>query len=275
MLTGFVRAGGRTGARNHILVLPSVVCATHAAGEIAADGRAIVLTHQHGCLHVGDDARHTEAALVGVATNPNVGGVVVASLGCETIQGRRLARRIGECGQRVRFVGIQEEGGTAVAVARGREAVSTLAAEATVDTRAPAGAAGLIVGIDAAVDDDLVFDLRAALEVRGARSLVSPRPGAEGHVALAGDGAAVIVSLLAGDRVPLGFAVCPVLAVGREPVLLEALRDDFDLDAVGASSPALAARVADAVLRTCDGARTAAERRGARDFVLHRLAMTM
>lgn len=274
-LTGYLRADGRAGARNHVLVLPSVVCSTHAAGEIARGSGAIALTHQHGCLHVGDDLRHTDEALRGLATNPNVGGVVVVGLGCETIQGRRLARRIGEARQRVRFVGIQQEGGTAAAVARGRFAVTELTAQLAVDTRAPLPTAALLVGIEAEPDDPLVPVLRGALEARGVRTSVAPWSGAEGHAWLAAAGAGVIVSLLVGDRAPMGAGACPLLAVGRDHSLFEALRDDFDMAADGPPTPELAAHVADAAVRACAGEATAAERRGAHDFVLRRLAITM
>src|SRR6185437_9988593 len=82
--SGYRRAGGAVGVRNHLLVLPSVVCSTHVAGEIAAAADGVGVVHQHGCLQVGDDLQHSERLLTGVAANPNVGAVLVVSLGCET-----------------------------------------------------------------------------------------------------------------------------------------------------------------------------------------------
>jgi len=277
-VTGFRRPDGRFGVRNHLLVLPSVVCATHAAGEIARASGAVALTHQHGCLHVGDDLAHTGEALVGTAVNPDVGGVVVVSLGCETLKGRRLARRIGERGQRVRFVGIQQAGGTERAVAEGRAAVAELAGALARDVREPLPPGALTVGVDAAPGDPLAALLRGQLAARGASALAlgpDDGVGAETHVALAAAGAQVIVSLLRGERAPLGFVVCPVLAVGCGNPLAAALADDFDLALDGTPTEADAARVADAALAAAAGIATASERRGARDFVLRRLAMTM
>jgi altronate dehydratase len=276
-LTGFVRPDGRVGVRNHVLVLPSVVCSSHSALEVA-DGvdSAIAITHQHGCLHVGDDLVHTERELVGTATNPNVAGVVVVSLGCETINGARLAREIEARGQRVELVGIQHAGGTRHAIAAGREAVARLRAAAEAE-RAPIGPDALVVGIDAA-DDPLVAPLRAALTAAGMTVLpATPEPrGAEAHVALAGAGAQVIVSLPVPEEAPIGFAICPVVAVGRDTELHEALADDFDVHVLPEeTAERLAERIAARVHEHAGGPPTASERRGARDFVLHRLAVTM
>jgi altronate dehydratase large subunit len=260
------RPDGRYGVRDHVLVLPSVVCSTNAAQTIARETGATYVTHQHGCLHVGDDLRHTEGALIGTATNPNVGAVVVVSLGCETIQGRRLARRIEDAGQRVAFVGIQQEGGTERAVAAGRAAVEEF--RALLDAVAPESPpdAALAVGLDR--PDDA---MRGALQGRGWQVVGAPEglSAGEAHVALAGAGAQVIVSVRGAGEAPLGFAVCPVVAVAQDPAMYAALHDDFDV------APGSVADVVDRVQATLDGEPTASERRGARDFVLHRLAVTM
>jgi len=265
-VTGRRRSDGRYGVRDHVLVLPSVVCSTNAAETIARESGAVHITHQHGCLHVGDDLRHTEGALIGTATNPNVGAVVVVSLGCETIQGRRLARRIEDAGQRVAFVGIQAEGGTERAVAAGRDAVAEFRELLDAAPAEPLPDDAVVVGLDR--PDDA---LRAALEARGWQVVDAPEglSAAESHVALAGAGAQVIVSLRGAGEAPLGFAVCPVVAVGRDPAMYAALHDDFDLGEAGVDE--VVARVE----ATLAGEPTASERRGARDFVLHRLAVTM
>ncbi len=273
-VTGFPRPGGAAGVRNHVLVLPSVVCSSHAAHEIARDTRAKVITHQHGCLHVGDDLRHTEHELIGTATNPNVGAAVVVGLGCETIQGRRLATRIAQLGQRVTFVGIQMEGGTARAIERGREALAELFATLDDEPREAVAPERLLVGIDAP-RDPVVGPLRDRLSELGVGSVTAEEvEGAASHVALASRGAQVIVSLRGPGEGPTGFAVCPVVAVSRDEKLFAALRDDFDLDA-GDDEASLPGRIADAVLAVAAGDATASEHRGARDFVLHRLAVTM
>jgi altronate dehydratase large subunit len=304
-LQGYPRSDGRLGARNHVLVLPSVVCAGLAAERIGADG-AIAIVHQHGCAHVGDDVINTERAFLGVATNPNVGAVVVVSLGCETIQGRRLAGRIADQGQRIEFVGIQAEGGTEPTVARGSTAVQELRAELVRQDRSPAAAEGFLLGIEVGRGGDMVLASRLAqaavdagagaiLAVPGQPAENLPPPwagapivtyaerapaglsvmadageGAEQQVGLAGCGAQVIVSLRAPGQAPIGFATCPVVAVAGDEGMYAALADDYDLGP-GATGEEIFERAVTAF----NGDLTASERRGSRDFALRRLARTM
>ncbi len=110
---------GRAGCRSHLLVLPSVVCATRVAAAIAEALGGVTITHQHGCSQVGDDGVRTRDAFEQIACNPNVAAALVVGLGCETVQGAALAARIAERGQLVAFNGIQEQGGSAACVASG------------------------------------------------------------------------------------------------------------------------------------------------------------
>jgi altronate dehydratase len=245
------------------------VCSTLAARRIA-EGRAVAIVHQHGCGHVGDDVINTERAFLGVATNPNVGGVVVVGLGCETIAGRRLASRIEQRGQRVCFVGIQAEGGIERTVVRGRAAVAGLRQQLDGLRREAQRASSFVVGIDA--DGPLADAVCGVAAQRGARAVRgSGAPGPGRHVELAAAGAQVIVSVRGRGQGPVGFAVCPVLAVAGDPGLYRALRDDFDLDGDAVDAETIFER---AVL-AFNGEQTASERRGAHDFVLRRLARSM
>jgi len=300
-LRGHRRGDGRLGARNHVLVLPSVVCADQTAALIGAEPGAIAVAHQHGCGQVGDDVAHTEKAFLGFATNPNVGAVVVVSLGCETIQGRRLAGLIEGRGQRLEFVGIQQLGGTFKTVDRGREAVGRLRAQLAEDRLVESGIGELVLGIAGdgpgeamhelaelalsagasvvvAVPDQARSDWASAVGIDYGRrapaglSLVEHAgDGAEQHLALAGAGAQVIVSLRGPGRAPQGFATGPVIAVAGDGGIFAALEDDFDLDGSRSGADQIWRRAVDVF----NGEQTASERRGARDFVLHRIARTM
>lgn len=300
-LRGRRRRDGRLGARNHVLVLPSVVCANQTATLIGSEPGAVAVVHQHGCGQVGDDVAHTERAFLGSATNPNVGAVVVVSLGCETIQGRRLARLIERGGQRVAFVGIQQLGGTFKTVDHGRLAVGRLRAELEADGLVEAGLEELVLGIASDGATRAVRELAEAARIAGASVVLAVPEGARGdwegapvigygqaaaagisvveqagegteqHLALAGAGAQVIVSLRGPGRAPQGFATGPVLAVAGDPGIYAALEDDFDLDGSSAGAEDVWRRV----ISVFNGEQTASEKRGARDFVLHRIARTM
>ncbi|MHB1570352.1 MAG: UxaA family hydrolase [Solirubrobacteraceae bacterium] len=274
-LTGYARADGDTGIRNRMLVLPSVVCATQVARELGEDAGAAAIVHQHGCLHVGDDLVHTERMLLGAALNPNIGAVLVVGLGCETIQGAKLARTLSERRPGVDYVGIQITGGTARALERGRAIVHDRLAELAGAPRMALEPGRIRIGIDRA-GDPLAEPLRAALEARGFATVVSENASAGGaHVELAAQGVHAIVSLCGSDEPPLGSAICPLIAVARDPELYLALADDFDVVAADGCHQQQARLIVEAVLAACAGEPTAAERRGALDFVLERRAVTM
>jgi altronate dehydratase large subunit len=272
-VNGYRRANGRVGARNHVLVLPSVVCSVLAAQRIATDG-AVSIGHQHGCGEVGDDAEHTRAVFEGVASNPNVAATLVVGLGCETVQGKALAVRLADRGLEVRYAGIQAEGGTERTVERGRELLRELADHARSAARDPVRIDELTIGLDDAAAP-FADDLDRLVRAGGATLVVAEGGrGFETHADLAAAGAQIIVSWCDAGEGPLGFVVCPVIAVSGDPELFAALRDDFDLDGTG--DPAeVAAAVWARVAVTFDGQQTASERRGAVDFSLRRLARTM
>lgn len=303
-LGGYPRSDGRVGARNHVLVLPAVVCATRVAKDIARAAGAATITHQHGCSQVGDDATRTGTALESVAAGPNVCAVLVIGLGCETLQGRRLASRIEARGQRTAFVGIQESGGSEPAVSIGTAEVTRLVREAHTAPRGQLVHDRLVIGIEASAEHPLLPPLVATALEHGVAVLAgdgpaaaalsssavhvdaygveaSPRPGAltilrsagvgpQQHVALAGAGVQVIVSFPGPGDGPVGFPVCPVVSVQGGSPLHAALASDFDV-----LSGASASELWHFVLDVIAGCLTAAERSRSAVFALERLAMTL
>ncbi len=124
----FPRPDGSVGVRNILVVLPTVACAGHVASRVAeAVPDAVAVVHQHGCAQIGEDAEMTFRTLAGVGRNPNVGAVLVVGLGCEQVAADALAEGIAQTGKPVATVGIQAEGGTSAAIARGRELLAGLA----------------------------------------------------------------------------------------------------------------------------------------------------
>lgn len=113
-LTGYKRPNGEVGIRNFILVMPTVVCANETARAIAEKvPGAIAISHQHGCAQLGRDSEQTRRTLIGFGSNPNVGGVIVVGLGCETVLAPPVAEAIKQrSGKPVEYLIIQEMGGT-------------------------------------------------------------------------------------------------------------------------------------------------------------------
>lgn len=127
-LLGYKRENGTYGIRNHILVIPTSVCAADTAAKIASQVEgAISLPNQHGCCQIGSDMTQTERTLAGYGKNPNVGAVLVVGLGCDGIQAHELAKDIKETGKPVESIVIQEEHGTLNTISLGGKVLRELA----------------------------------------------------------------------------------------------------------------------------------------------------
>lgn len=154
---GYLRPDGRVGTRNYIAVISSVNCsatvskavAAHFTAEVMArhpgvDG-VIALTHGGGCAFntKGEGYDYLTRTISGYASHPNVGGVLLIGLGCETNQIPHLLAREGLAeGDRLRTMTIQTVGGTRRTIAAGVEAVEQMmpGVGAAIRTAQPASA---------------------------------------------------------------------------------------------------------------------------------------
>lgn len=151
---GYVRGDGRAGIRNHVLILPSVVCSAQTALSIATRAPGTVsIYHQHGCAQVGEDAEQTFRTLAGTGSHPNVHGVVVVGLGCEGVSAERLAQEIAQTGKPVELVVIQEEGGSRRAAAVGERYAQTMLEAAEQAERTRVDVSQLVVGTECGGSD--------------------------------------------------------------------------------------------------------------------------
>jgi altronate dehydratase large subunit len=97
MLQGYLRADGRKGVRNVLVVAYLVECAHHVAREIT-------LPFREQRVHlIGFPGCYPNAYALGImeklCTHPNVGAALLVSLGCEGFDKRRLARTIEASGR--------------------------------------------------------------------------------------------------------------------------------------------------------------------------------
>lgn len=151
---GYRRPDGRVGVRNHVLILPTITCATQAAKQITELVQGTVsFIHQHGCAQVGVDYEQTFRTYVGMGTNPNVYGVVVLGLGCETHQARSVAGEIAKSGKPVEVVSIQDHGGTLMTIAEGARVAAKMVQDASALMREPFDFSELIVGTECGGSD--------------------------------------------------------------------------------------------------------------------------
>jgi altronate dehydratase large subunit len=142
---GYVRDNRRAGIRNHVLVLPSVICSSIVAESIAsAVPEAVCASHDHGCGQIGADKQQTRQTLLNVAENPNIAGVVVVGLGCETLDSRSIAADISVP---VRHTAIQTAGGTQAAIDEGSQAARDLVRQAGGEDRSTVNLDELTLGV--------------------------------------------------------------------------------------------------------------------------------
>ena len=129
---GYRRPDGSVGVRNHVLLLPTIVCATqvaHNAAQMVPGVRYV--GHPHGCAQIGDDWAQTMRTFIGYGSSPNVYGAVVIGLGCEALSANICAEGIRKkTGKPVELVLIQDLGGTLRAVEEAARAAALMMQDA-------------------------------------------------------------------------------------------------------------------------------------------------
>ena len=92
---GYRRENGKVGARNHVAVIPTVVCASEAAQAIANSVPGCIgFLHHQGCCQLPPDLERVTDTLIALGSSPNVGAVLIVSLGCEGTDVERLCAAI-------------------------------------------------------------------------------------------------------------------------------------------------------------------------------------
>ncbi len=152
---GYRRAEGRAGIRNHVLILPTCVCGSESARIVASQVKgAVNIVFNTGCSDVQANTEMSQKVLTGFACNPNVYGVVIIGLGCETVGHRELREKLqGMTSKPVVSFGIQEEGGTLRTIEKAVRAARELAAEAAMQQRERFPISELLLGIECGGSD--------------------------------------------------------------------------------------------------------------------------
>jgi altronate dehydratase large subunit len=152
---GYRRAEGRPGIRNHILILPSCACGSESSRIVASQVRgAVNIVFNTGCSDVAANTAMSQKVLTGFACNPNVYGVVIIGLGCETVGHKQLREKIQKMTSKpVVSFGIQEEGGTLKTIEKAVRAARELAAEAGMQQKELFDISELFMGIECGGSD--------------------------------------------------------------------------------------------------------------------------
>ncbi|PJI84274.1 altronate hydrolase/galactarate dehydratase [Yoonia maricola] len=169
MFEGYHRADGRVGTRNYLGILTSVNCSGSVAKFIAeaaeksglldafpnVDG-IVPITHGTGCGMSGENEGYATLfrTLSGYAQHPNFGGILLIGLGCEVMQvsalvGGRPIRADGA----LRYMTIQQEGGTRKTIEKGLAELRGIAELANKAMREPTPISHLTVGMQCGGSD--------------------------------------------------------------------------------------------------------------------------
>ena len=142
-MQGYQRADGRKGIRNVVAVAYLVECAHHVAREITYPYRdtAHVIGFP-GCF----PNEYAQKMMERLCTHPNVGAVLLVSLGCESFNRVKLENVVRDSGRAVETLVIQRTGGTRSAIAKGQDFVKQAVADLADAPRVPMDLSDLIIG---------------------------------------------------------------------------------------------------------------------------------
>ena len=166
---GYSRPDGRAGTRNYIAIISSVNCSATVSKNIAdyfnrqgglkqrpnIDG-VVALTQSGGCgvNNRGEGFRVLTRTLQGYARNPNVGGVLMIGLGCETNQVSQIVENYGlTLGPTFRTMTIQGAGGTRKAIEAGCQEIEAMLDQVNACRREPQSLSHLKVGLQCGGSD--------------------------------------------------------------------------------------------------------------------------
>ncbi|NCB51718.1 MAG: altronate dehydratase [Clostridia bacterium] len=152
---GFRRPDGTVGIRNHVLIMATVGCAAETAKAVADNlYGAVSFINQNGCGESSKNLQRTRNILIGMASNPNVYGVVAIGLGCEINKmDDFLAILRQRTGKPVESLLIQQEGGTISAVAKATKIAQKMIVEASKCRREECDISELLLGVECGGSD--------------------------------------------------------------------------------------------------------------------------
>ncbi len=151
---GYKRSDGHVGIRNHVVVMPGVICASGVAQKIANKTDVQYLYNPNGCAQNSKDTSITVQILSGMIANGNVYGALIVGLGCEGISEEKYLQEIRKkTNKPIFYISIQNVGGINKTVQRGIEIVNALKEEANKCEREVCDLSHLILGLECGGSD--------------------------------------------------------------------------------------------------------------------------
>lgn len=151
---GYRNADGSAGIRNHVVVLPMVICANSVVQQIEKRvPEVIAIPHTHGCTLDPRSNQEMTDVLGGIGSNPNVSAIILVALGCESVIMDDVAKIIARTKKPVEILVIQQLGGTKKTIAKGVQIARALLRDANKRERQPIPYSELIVGTECGGSD--------------------------------------------------------------------------------------------------------------------------
>lgn len=151
---GFIRENGQVGSRNLVGVIPSVTCAGDVAQAICRQVQGTVcFLHHQGCCQLPPDLTRVTDTLVSLGLSPNLGAVLLVSLGCEGTDTERLYNEIKASGKPVEIIHIQELGGVSKAIRVGTDLARRLVIQISGQQREEADISKVVMSIKCGASD--------------------------------------------------------------------------------------------------------------------------
>src|SRR6478736_6103816 len=143
-MRGWLRKDGRKGIRNVVAVAYLVECAHHVSRLIVQKSGSdeVHLIGFPGCY----PNKYSLEMMQRLCTHPNVGAVLLVSLGCEGFNREQLRRHIAATGRPVDLLVIQQSGGTTRTLNAGLDIVKKMRGQLAAQTAVPMALDELVVG---------------------------------------------------------------------------------------------------------------------------------
>lgn len=169
---GFSRKDGKAGTRNYYLIIPTSMCASETALQVALsldndkemmkrysniDG-IVAIPHTEGCgCDSGLQIERLMMVLKGYVAHPNVGGCLLIDLGCEQTNYEKVNAYFKDCIAQdlkpIDWITIQESGGTICTIRKAKEKILSRLDKVNQIKREPLLISKLVVGTECGASD--------------------------------------------------------------------------------------------------------------------------
>lgn len=151
---GYERNNGEVGSRNLVGIIPSCGCAEDVVRAIVSQVQGTVgFYHHQGCSQTLPDLQTVNDTLSALGSGPNLGAVLVVSLGCEGADAEYIAGEIAKTGKPVELIKVLSLGGVTPGIAAGTEIARRLAEDISPLRRTPVDISRAIMSIKCGVSD--------------------------------------------------------------------------------------------------------------------------